>query len=153
MIFTNSLLVYAINSVVDCQTLPTLRHTGEFKSADLYADMAIRHNRYNAKALVNKGNCLFMSKEYGRAKEIFLEAIGVEVRDAAGEGVDQSCECIRKFLWTPLPRPTPYRKCTTKRHEAYRLFHGEEGSSIACLRVSCVDIVNTHDVYFSCVIH
>lgn len=42
--------------------------------------MAIRHNRYNAKALVNKGNCLFMAKEYGRAKEIFLEAIGVEVR-------------------------------------------------------------------------
>lgn len=42
--------------------------------------MAIRHNRYNAKALVNKGNCLFMSKEYERAKEIFLEAIGVEVR-------------------------------------------------------------------------
>lgn len=41
--------------------------------------MAIRHNRYNAKALVNKGNCLFMSKEYGRAKELFLEAIGVEV--------------------------------------------------------------------------
>lgn len=41
--------------------------------------MAIRHNRYNAKALVNKGNCLFMSKEYERAKEIFLEAIGVEV--------------------------------------------------------------------------
>ncbi|CAM9141027.1 unnamed protein product, partial [Sphacelaria rigidula] len=52
---------------------------GDFKSADLYADMAIRHNRYNAKALVNKGNCLFMAKEYGRAKEIFLEAIGVEV--------------------------------------------------------------------------
>ncbi|CAM9126724.1 unnamed protein product [Ectocarpus fasciculatus] len=52
---------------------------GEFKSADSYADMAIRHNRYNAKALVNKGNCLFMSKEYERAKEIFLEAIGVEV--------------------------------------------------------------------------
>lgn len=41
--------------------------------------MAIRHDRYNAKALVNKGNCLFMSKEYGRAKELFLEAIGVEV--------------------------------------------------------------------------
>lgn len=45
--------------------------------------MAIRHNRYNAKALVNKGNCLFMSKEYERAKEIFLEAIGVEVRFAS----------------------------------------------------------------------
>lgn len=55
------------------------RQAGEFKNADMYADMAIRHNRYNAKALVNKGNCLFMSKEYGRAKEIFLEAIGVEV--------------------------------------------------------------------------
>ncbi|CAM9133796.1 unnamed protein product [Discosporangium mesarthrocarpum] len=52
---------------------------GEFKSADSYADMAIRHDRYNAKALVNKGNCLFMAKEYSRAKEIFLEAIGVEV--------------------------------------------------------------------------
>ncbi|CAM9116263.1 unnamed protein product [Hapterophycus canaliculatus] len=50
-----------------------------FKSADSYADMAIRHSRYNAKALVNKGNCLFMSKEYERSKEIFLEAIGVEV--------------------------------------------------------------------------
>ncbi|CAM9106211.1 unnamed protein product, partial [Choristocarpus tenellus] len=52
---------------------------GDFKSADSYADLAIRHDRYNAKALVNKGNCLFMAKEYGRAKETFLEAIGVEV--------------------------------------------------------------------------
>lgn len=58
---------------------PRFRRAGDFKSAESYADMAIRHNRYNAKALVNKGNCLFMSKEYERAKEIFLEAIGVEV--------------------------------------------------------------------------
>lgn len=133
--------------------MPALRHTGEFKSADLYADMAIRHNRYNAKALVNKGNCLFMSKEYGRAKEIFLEAIGVEVSDAAGEGVDQSCEYIGKFVWTPLSRPTPYGKCTTKWHEASSLFHSEERSSIACLRVSCVGIVNTHDVCIPFVLH
>lgn len=47
--------------------------------------MAIAHNRYNAKALVNKGNCLFMSKDYDRAKDIFLEAIGVEVK--APEGI------------------------------------------------------------------
>lgn len=67
-----------ILSLLICSPQPFFR-AGEFKSADAYADMAIRHNRYNAKALVNKGNCLFMSKEYERAKEIFLEAIGVEV--------------------------------------------------------------------------
>lgn len=67
-------------------------NAGDFKSADLYADMAIRHNRYNAKALVNKGNCLFMSKEYGRAKEIFLEAIGVEVRHIATIGQRHPCQ-------------------------------------------------------------
>lgn len=61
-----------------------LSTVGEFKSADSYADMAIRYNRYNAKALVNKGNCLFMSKEYGRAKETFLEAVGVEVNIPEG---------------------------------------------------------------------
>eukprot|EP00953_Heterococcus_sp_UTEX-ZZ885_P004144 2737-Heterococcus_DN1.PRE.2 len=53
---------------------------GEFKAADAHADAAIRHDRYNAKALVNKGNCLFMAREYARAKEVYLEAIGVEVR-------------------------------------------------------------------------
>jgi len=40
--------------------------------------MAIQHDRYNSKALVNKGNCLFIAEEYDRAKEFFLEAIGVE---------------------------------------------------------------------------
>lgn len=73
-------LVILLKTICDTTVWPNISRVGEFKSADSYADMAIRHNRYNAKALVNKGNCLFMSKEYERAKEIFLEAIGVEVR-------------------------------------------------------------------------
>ncbi len=40
--------------------------------------MAVRHQRYNAKALVNKGNCLYVKNDCERAKELFLEAIGVE---------------------------------------------------------------------------
>jgi intraflagellar transport protein 88 len=46
--------------------------------ADKYANLAVRHDRYNAKALVNKGNCLYVKGELERAKELFLEAIGVE---------------------------------------------------------------------------
>jgi intraflagellar transport protein 88 len=38
----------------------------------------VRHQRYNAKALVTTGNCLFVKNECERAKELFLEAIGVE---------------------------------------------------------------------------
>lgn len=51
---------------------------GKQVEANEKADAAVRHDRYNAKALVNKGNCLFMNGEYERAKELFLEAIGVE---------------------------------------------------------------------------
>ena len=51
---------------------------GDYQQADMQADLAIRLDRYNAKALVNKGNCLFMAGEFGRAKELFLEAVGVE---------------------------------------------------------------------------
>lgn len=50
----------------------------DFESAEKFADMAIQHNRYNSKALVNKGNCLFVQEEFDRAKEFLLEAIGVE---------------------------------------------------------------------------
>merc|ERR1711871_423341 len=46
--------------------------------ADKYANLAVRHDRYNAKALVNKGNCLFASGELEKAKELYLESIGVE---------------------------------------------------------------------------
>jgi intraflagellar transport protein 88 len=51
---------------------------GDYNSADEYADLAVRNSRYNAKALVNKGNCLFVAHEYHRAKELYLEAIGVQ---------------------------------------------------------------------------
>lgn len=51
---------------------------GDTGQADKYASMAVRHQRYNAKALVNKGNCLYVKHECERAKELFLEAIGVE---------------------------------------------------------------------------
>ena len=51
---------------------------GDYAQAETNADWAIRSDRYNAKALVNKGNCLYMGGEYGKAKELYLEAIGVE---------------------------------------------------------------------------
>jgi len=50
----------------------------DHKGAEKYADMAITYDRYNAKALVNRGNCLYMKNEFLRAKEQYLEAIGVE---------------------------------------------------------------------------
>lgn len=50
----------------------------DFKNAESFADLAIQHDRYNSKALVNKGNCLYNLEDYDRAKEFFLEAIGVE---------------------------------------------------------------------------
>ena len=50
----------------------------DFKAAENFADLAIQHDRYNSKALVNKGNCLFVNEDYDRSKEFFLEAIGVE---------------------------------------------------------------------------
>ena len=31
--------------------------------------MAINYDRYNAKALVNRGNCLYMKNDFIRAKE------------------------------------------------------------------------------------
>lgn len=51
---------------------------GDVGQADKYANLAVRHDRYNAKALVNKGNCLNEKGELERAKELYLEAIGVE---------------------------------------------------------------------------
>lgn len=51
---------------------------GDVAQADKYANLAVRHDRYNAKALVNKGNCLNVNGEKEKAKELYLEAIGVE---------------------------------------------------------------------------
>tara|TARA_B110000208_G_scaffold165966_1_gene204531 strand:+ start:351 stop:770 length:420 start_codon:yes stop_codon:yes gene_type:complete len=50
----------------------------EYQTADRYASKAMQHARYSAKALVNKGNCFFVNNDLERAKEMFLEAIGVE---------------------------------------------------------------------------
>merc|ERR1719188_232182 len=49
----------------------------EHGSAEKYADMAVKADRYNARALVNKGNCMFIHEDFERAKEVYLEAIGV----------------------------------------------------------------------------
>lgn len=35
-----------------------------YRNAEKYADIAIKNDRYNAKALVNKGNCLFIKEEF-----------------------------------------------------------------------------------------
>lgn len=50
----------------------------DYDNAEKYSQIAIQHDRYNAKALVNKGNCFFHKEEYDNAKEYYLEAIGVE---------------------------------------------------------------------------
>jgi len=46
-------------------------------NAEKYADIAVKADRYNARALVNKANCMFMNDEFERAKDVYLEAIGV----------------------------------------------------------------------------
>lgn len=50
----------------------------DYRSADRHATLALQEDRYNAKALVNKGNCLYVKKEYERARELFIEALNVE---------------------------------------------------------------------------
>ncbi|EAR82438.2 tetratricopeptide repeat protein (macronuclear) [Tetrahymena thermophila SB210] len=50
----------------------------DFKNAEKYADVAINYDRFNPKALVNRGNCLLVKNEFLRSKEQYLEAIGVE---------------------------------------------------------------------------
>ena len=51
---------------------------GEYQAAETEADVAMRSDRYNAKALVNKGNCLFVAGNYQGARDMYLEAVGVE---------------------------------------------------------------------------
>jgi intraflagellar transport protein 88 len=51
---------------------------GEYQQAEEEADIAMRSDRYNAKALVNKGNCLFVAGNYQAARDMYLEAVGVE---------------------------------------------------------------------------
>jgi len=51
---------------------------GDFKNAEKYANLAVKTDRYNAKALVNKANILFVHGMFEQARELYLEAIGVE---------------------------------------------------------------------------
>ena len=51
---------------------------GEYEQAEREADIAMRSDRYNAKALVNKGNCLFVAGNFQGARDMYLEAVGVE---------------------------------------------------------------------------
>ena len=50
----------------------------DYAQAEKYADLAYTNDRYNAKALVNKGNCLLVKGELEMSKQFYLEAIGVE---------------------------------------------------------------------------
>ena len=50
----------------------------DIENSEKYANLANETDRYNAKALVNKGNCLYVKEEYEAAKEHYLESIGVE---------------------------------------------------------------------------
>lgn len=49
----------------------------DLAASEKYADMALTYDKFNANALVNKGNCLFMKNDFLGAKGHYLEAIGV----------------------------------------------------------------------------
>jgi intraflagellar transport protein 88 len=51
---------------------------GNMAQAENYANIALENERYNHKALVNKGNIFFYKENYLRAKDFYLEAIGVQ---------------------------------------------------------------------------
>lgn len=51
---------------------------GDAVNAEKYANLALENERYNHKALVNKGNIHFHKEDYLKAKEYYLEAIGVQ---------------------------------------------------------------------------
>jgi hypothetical protein len=57
---------------------PWFRCPQDITQASKYANLAVKHDRYNAKALVNMGNVLLERGDLERAKELYLEAIGVE---------------------------------------------------------------------------
>ncbi|XP_075551156.1 intraflagellar transport protein 88-like protein nompB [Dermacentor variabilis] len=50
----------------------------DLSQADKYADQAVQADRYNAGALVNKGNCCFANNDLDRAVEYYREALTTE---------------------------------------------------------------------------
>ena len=51
---------------------------GNYDAAEECANVALSLNRYNHNALVNKGNCCFVKKEFTRAQHFYLEAIKLD---------------------------------------------------------------------------
>ena len=51
---------------------------GDFDSGEKYADLSVEADRYNCKALVNKGNFLYVRGEWEKAKQVYENAITVE---------------------------------------------------------------------------
>jgi len=50
----------------------------DFVNCEKYSDLALKQDRYNARALVNKGNTLLLRGDCHKAKDLYLEAIGLE---------------------------------------------------------------------------
>jgi intraflagellar transport protein 88 len=87
--YTNLCFIYFLEGDI----IPSTTRADESQPcADLYGTLAIKKDRYNAKALVNKGNCemykALQEEKNGRldsarlfyhnAKELYMEGIGVE---------------------------------------------------------------------------
>jgi intraflagellar transport protein 88 len=78
---------------------------GNVELASEYADIALNKDRYNADALVNKGNCYFVNEDFAAAENLYLEAIGVEAGCAqaifnlglTNVRLDKSDEAIQAF--------------------------------------------------------
>ena len=51
---------------------------GNYETSSTFAKMAVKNTRYNSKALVNRGNCCYVVNEFEQAKEIYMEAIGIQ---------------------------------------------------------------------------
>ncbi|XP_049528946.1 intraflagellar transport protein 88 homolog [Dermacentor silvarum] len=60
--------------------LSFLYYLVNLSQADKYADQAVQADRYNAGALVNKGNCCFANNDLDRAVEYYREALTTEGR-------------------------------------------------------------------------
>lgn len=50
----------------------------DYQNAEKYADLGIKNDPYNAKAFVNKGNCMFVKNRFEEAKELYLKALSCE---------------------------------------------------------------------------
>eukprot|EP00727_Mastigamoeba_balamuthi_P005601 m51a1_g1660 putative intraflagellar transport protein 88 homolog (724) ;mRNA; f:371243-373940 len=50
----------------------------ELQNAEKYADLALNSDRYNSKALVNKGNCVASKGDLAGARDLYLDALGID---------------------------------------------------------------------------